>query len=308
MNFQSIFNQILILFLLLVIGYGAKKRNVFDDSTIKGISSILVKLTLPALIINSLTQEQATAQSIKESGLILLLSFFIYLLSFIIALLVPKLIASKKEETGIFEFTLLFSNVGFMGYPVVQAVLGDEALFYVSFYNLPFNVFVFTIGLWMLTKGKKHQKKFDWKLFINTGTISVIIGFILFLFSIPIPAPITGCFDILGSMTTPLSMLVIGGLLANTESKYLFSNWRIYVISFTRLIIIPLIIYGMLSPFVYHKYLLGVPVIIGAMPAAANTAILASEYGANSELASRIVFISTLFSVITIPLISLLLI
>lgn len=308
MNFQTVFNQILILFLLLLVGYWAKKIKIFDDSTIKGITSILVKLSLPALIIGSLVKEEASPQIILESGLILVISLIVYFLSFIIAIIIPKIIGSKEDEIGVFEFALVFSNVGFMGYPVVQAIFGDEALFYVSFYNLPFNLFVFTIGIWMLKRGNMAQKNRNWKLLINTGTVSVIVGFILFVFSVPIPYALEGTMDLLASITTPLSMLIIGGLLANSETKQIFSNWRVYVISFARLIIIPIIIYGLLSAFINHKYLLGVPVIIGAMPAAGNTAILASEYDANSELASRIVFISTLFSVLTIPLIALLII
>lgn len=308
MNFQTILNQILILFLLLVVGYYAKKIRIFDNSTIKGMTGILVKLSVPALIISSLIAEKATPQTIKQSGLILTISLLIYLLSFIIALTIPKIIKAKKEEIGVFEFTLLFSNVGFMGYPVILAIFGKEALFYVSIYNLPFNLLVFTIGIWMLKKGFGSQKKISWKVFINPGSIAVIIGFILFAFSIPIPYAFVGTLDILGSTTTPLSMIIVGGLLANSKAKQIFGNWKLYAISITRLILIPLIIFGILTSFIDNRYLLGIPVVIGGMPAAANTAILAEEYGGNGELASQAIFISTLFSVITIPIIAILVI
>ena len=108
----------------------------------------------------------------------------------------------------------------------------------------------------MLKRGNMAQKNRNWKLLINTGTVSVIVGFILFVFSVPIPYALEGTMDLLASITTPLSMLIIGGLLANSETKQIFSNWRVYVISFARLIIIPIIIY------VYYQLLLIISIFL----------------------------------------------
>ncbi|WP_058486274.1 AEC family transporter [Defluviitalea phaphyphila] len=304
MNFQNVFSQIIILFLLLISGYCAKKLKVFNDETIKGLTSILVNLSLPALVISSLIRE-ITPSLLKESFQILIISFITYFVSFFIALIIPKIIRSKKEEIGVFSFIIMFSNVGFMGYPVLNAVFGEDSLFYAAIYNLPFNVLIFTIGIWLLKKDSNSKINFNWKLFINPGIIAVIIGFIIFVFSIPVPYIIKGTLDLLGSTTTPLSMIVVGGLLTHSKLKDTFSNWRIYFISFIRLIIMPLIIWSILAPFINHPLLLGIPVIIASMPAAANTAILAEEYGANGEIASQAIFISTLISIVTIPFIAL---
>lgn len=160
----------------------------------------------------------------------------------------------------------------------------------------------------MLKKDSETKNQFNWKVFVNPGVVSVTIGFIIFVFSIPVPYALKGSLDLLGSLTTPLSMVVIGGLLTNSKIKDTFANWRIYAISAVRLIIIPLIVWGILVPFIHHPLLLGIPVIIAAMPAAANTAILAEEYGANGELASQSVFISTLLSIISIPIIAMIII
>lgn len=303
MEFLKIFNQILMLFLLMVAGYAARKIEVFDDKVTKGLSSILLKLTLPALIISSM-QNPFSTELLKQSGQILLLSVITYGISIGIAVLVPKLMKSSDEEKSVYQFILLFSNVGFMGYPVVESVFGKEALFYTAIYNLPFNLLVFTLGIYLFTSKGGKDHKVNWKIFVNPGVVAVFIGFFLFIFSIRLPYAIEGAVELLGSTTTPLSMIIVGGLLAKIEVKKVLGNWRVYVTSLVRLIVLPILIWLIFKGFITDPLLLGVPVIIAAMPAAANTAILAEEYGGNAELASQGVFISTLLSVISIPLIA----
>jgi len=310
MDFLSVLNEILILFLLLLSGYAAKKMMVFEDSFIKGVSSFLIKVSLPALIITSM-QYSFTPQLLMESGKILLFSLGVYGFSFLVAYLLPFIMKSPKDEMGVYQFMMVFSNVGFMGYPVIKAIFGSEALFYTAIYNLPFNFLLFTLGIYLLKKGGSTQYKIKLKTFLNPGVIAVLIGFSLFLLSARFPAasklpyPIARSMALLGEMTTPLSMIVIGGLLANTNIRDMIGNWRIYVASILRLIVIPVAVLLMLRPFTSHPFMLGVPVVISAMPAAANTAILSEEYGANSRLASQGVSVSSFLAIITIPIIAL---
>lgn len=305
MDFFRVFNQLLLLFILLLIGYVVRKLKIFDDKITNGLSGFLVKVTLPALIISSM-QSPFSPELLGQSGQILLISFLVYGISFLLALGLPYILKTPHSEKGVFRFMLMFSNVGFMGYPVLEVVFGKEALFYGAIYNLPFNLLVFTVGIVLLKTGSNTPYKVTWKTFVNPGVVAVMIGFALFLTSTSLPQAIGGAVDLLGSTTTPLSMIIIGSLLADIKISQIFGNWRVYIISTIRLLMLPLLVYAILSPFIPRSLMLGVPVIIAAMPAAANTALLAEEYEANPELASQGVFISTLLCMITIPIIAML--
>lgn len=307
MDFQSVLNQILVLFFTLIVGYVARRLNVFGEEVTRGLSSLLLKVALPALIIDSL-QQSFTPKLLKASGQILLIVFFVYLFSGLMALLVGKLLKPPAADAGVYRFALLFPNVGFMGYPVVNAVFGAEAVFYAAIYNLPFNLIVFTVGIMIISWGvNRTTQKITPAMFLNPATVAVVIGFLFFLFSIELPTAIAATVKQLGSLTTPLSMILIGALLANCNFKAMLGNWRIYVICSFRLIAIPLATWVVLRSFTSDPLLIGVPTIMAAMPVAANSAILAQEYGANSFLASQVVFVTTLLSVITIPFIAYLL-
>ncbi|MDD3840462.1 MAG: AEC family transporter [Clostridia bacterium] len=305
MNFFTVFNQVLALFLMMVVGYAAKKMNIFSDASLKDLSSILLNLTLPAMIISSM-QREYTSQLMVQGLQILLISLATYGFSFLIAWIMPGILKPSPREKGVFQFMLMFTNVGFMGYPVLNAIFGEQSLFYAAIYNLPFNLLAFTVGIMMLTKkDDSSSMRFSPKIFLNPGVISVIIGTILFVFSVKLPQVLYGTLDMLGSMTTPLSMIIIGAILSGMEFKKLWNNWRMYIICIFRLLVIPIIIYFALKPFITKEPLmLAVPVVINAMPVATLTTILAEQYSDTEDIASQGVFLSTLFSVITIPLIA----
>ena len=303
MDYSSIFNQILMLFILLIVGYTARKINIFDDKVTKGLSDIILKITLPAMIIGSMVGNN-NENLAGQFGKILLVSLSVYAITFILAMVLPRLIGSRPFEKGVFQFAIMFSNVGFMGYPVTAAVFGEEGVFYAAIFNLPFNLLVFTIGIFFLSSKQGEKSKINPKLLINPGVIAVLIGFLIFSLKIPLPRAITGSLDLLGSVTTPMSMIVIGGLLAKVSINKIFTNYRVYLITIFRLFLVPVVVYFVLRNFVDGVYLFGVPVLLSAMPVAANSAILAEEYKGNAELASQTVFITTLFSVISIPLIT----
>lgn len=308
MDFVGVFDQIVILFLLILTGYAARRFGVLDDRTTSGTCRFLVQIALPALIISSM-MVPFSADLFSACEEMLLISVVFYAISLVVAWYLPRLLGSSDEERGIYSFLLMFSNTAFMGFPVIQAVFGDEALFYTAIFNLPFNLLVFSVGIFMLTRYKGDAGSgFDPKILLNPGIIAVVVGFFFFLFSVNLPVPVEGAISALGSLTTPLSMIVIGAMLARIAPSDIFAGWRIYVITAVRLLLLPVIVWAVLSPFISDPYLLGVPVIMAAMPAAANAAILAEEYEANTRLASQGVFISTLFCTVTIPCIAVLLV
>ncbi|TAJ45248.1 AEC family transporter [Methanofollis fontis] len=308
MEYFGVFNQVLTLFLLVCAGYAARRSGVIDDAMTTGTCRFLVNCALPALIISSM-MVPFSADLLSACGGMLVITGIFYGVSLVIALLLPLLIRAPLAEQGTYAFLLLFSNTGFMGFPVVQTIFGDEGLFYAAIFNLPFNLLVFSVGIILLTRHRGGDEgRFDPVILLNPGIIAVLIGFLIFVIPISLPVAVSGAVTALGSVTTPLSMIVIGAMLARIEPSEIFAGWRVYVVSGARLLLLPLVVWAVLSPFIHDPYLLGIPVVMAAMPAAANAAILAEEYRADTQLASQGVFISTLFCTLTIPFVAVLLV
>lgn len=301
MNFINTFTQVLILFILILIGYFIRYRNLIDKSFTSKLSNLVLSIFLPALIINSM-QINFEPSIINKIIIIILLSFITYLISYLIAYSL-KFIFKSDKDIGVYQYAVMFSNVGFMGYPVVQSIFGSDALFYASIFNLPFNLLIMTLGVYLLCRGNKNYD-FSIKSFVNPVIVSILIGFILFIFRIKLPIFINDTLELLGDLTTPLSMLIIGSMLCESPAKECFFNKKLYLIVFIRLLFIPACIYFILKGIVNDKLLLSIPVILTSMPIATNAAIMANKYKANESLASQLVFLSALLSIITIPFIS----
>ena len=304
MDFLLVADSILVLFILMGIGFAASKTNYLDRAGSKSLSSFLVNIALPCLVVVSM-QIPLNPQTIEKTWTTLTLALTFFAISILIALIVPQFLPAKYSERGVFSFMLVFSNLGFMGIPVTQAVFGADAVFYTTLFMLPFNLLVFTIGLIMLRPDMRMN--FNPGLFVNPGIIASLIGMLFFFTGISIPSPVYDVMNYLGSTTTPLAMVVTGSLLATMPVSNLFSDFRIYILSAFRLLIIPAVVWLVISPFTTDPVIFAVPVLLAAMPAAANSVILAEEYNADSTLASKGVFITTLLSIVTIPVLTVLL-
>lgn len=306
MNFTAVYNQIAILFLLIIFGYIFGKVKIISEEMISNLSKFILDLALPSLIISAMMIPR-TAEKFKGSLIMLIIAFSTYAGSYIIAKITSKIIKPPKEHRGIFEFSLIFSNVGFMGFPVIATIFGQEPVFYAVIYNAAFVLLVYTLGI-SLVNTSEEKVDFSIRSLINTGVIASIVGYILFALAVPVPEVIKGVFSLVGNTTTPLSMLLIGAMLSTLPINKMFNNWRIYIIAFIRLFVLPLITFFVFKPILGadNIELVGVAVIIAGMPVAANAALIAQEYAGDPEVASQCVFISTLFSIISIPMLSLL--
>jgi predicted permease len=283
----------------MVIGFVAKKRNIINDETTNKLSEILLRITLPAMIIFSYNQE-FSKDLLTKGGIMLVYSLVIH----VFGILLGNIIYWKYPDDikNVLKFVTIYSNCGYMGLPVLEALYGQIGIFYASIYITIFNIFTWTNGVMIFT-GKRDIKSMK-KALINPGIIAVFIGLFIFIFSIKLPYPVAKTLEMFGTMTTPLSMLIIGALIANMDFKKLFSGLALYYVTAIRLIILPLLVLiAMKILGITDTMLLGTCVTTAAMPAAANTAIFAERYNGNSALASRIVAFSTIASMITIPII-----
>ena len=300
--------QSLILFLLIAAGFAAGKAGVLKGDTARALSRFLVDFTLPAIIIVSM--QRPFSPELRDQALrILFISFIVYAASFPLAYAAARLYRrADAPELGVHRFAMCFSNVAFMGFPIAESLLGRESLFIVSIYNIPFQLLAFSVGVVMIAGKPKGTPAgpgiaASLKILKNPAIISAFIGFALFLGSVRIPEPLLPAMELLGGMTTPLAMIVIGAVLAQTRLKGVLGNARLWITTAYRLALHPLLVFACARAAGLTGFELAVPVLVSAMPVAANTTILAGVYGGDDVTASGLVFVSTVLSLVTIPLI-----
>lgn len=300
MNFYNVFISIFTLFAIGIIGYLTRKINLIGKEMADNIPKFITHVTMPALIISSM-QLPFSWDRLGDVGGIMLIAIPSYGLQFLVAGIIPWILGVRNSwDKGVYQFMMIFSNAAFMGFPVLISIFGQESIFYAALFNLPFNALVFTVGVYLMEKGKS---KFEFKSLLSPALIGTVIGFALFLFSVEIPEIALKPLTMMGDLTTPLSMIFIGASLATVSFKNIFSNRNLYIVSILRLVIMPVALLFALKNFVSNDLLIGIPVIIVAMPVAALCAILAKTYDNNVDLASEGIFMTTFFSLFTIPLV-----
>ncbi len=291
-------------------GFIAGKAGILRGDTIRGLSRFLLDFTLPALVIHSM-QRPFSPELRNQAMSILGFSFIIYATAFPMAYLLTVMYRKAgHREKGVHRFAMCFSNVGFMGFPVAESLLGQESLFMVSVYNIPFQLLAFSVGTIMVAGRVTAAKDESFvvsvvrtlKVGMNPAVLAAITGFVLFLLSIRIPEPLATATSLLGSTTTPLSMALIGAVLANTRLGPVVGSPRLWFTTGYRLVLHPLAVLALAKASGLSGLELAVPVLMAAMPVAANTTILAGVYGGDEVTASGLVFISTAVSLLTIPI------
>lgn len=299
----------LILCVMLAAGYVAGKRGVFKPETIRALSRFVVNYALPMLIVMSMQRPFST--ELRDQALrTLALSFAYYFACIPLAYLVTALYRkAPRPEKGVHQFSLCFANVAFMGFPVAEALLGPDSLFMVSIHNIPFQFLAFSLGAYMISGGPvgaapgRSRLKGYLSLLASPAVLASAAGFTLFLFSVKVPDPFATAFTMLGSTTTPMAMVLIGGVLAEAKLGRILANPRLWTTAAIRLLGIPALVYAVFSALGLSGWDLAVPVLMAAMPVAANATILAGVYGGDLEISSGLVSVTTAAALVTIPLI-----
>lgn len=329
MDFISILLKMVQLFCVIILGFVANKCGIFDRDTRVRATKIVINITMPAMMLASVA-DVSTLPKTSEIVSLLVVAMSAYFIWFLCAMLVPVLLRVKKDEVGIYRFMMLFGNVGFIGYPVTQAVFGDEALFYTTVFNLPFNVLAYSLGVYFLLETKKagdcvmddegdidsqvtlqetQQSKsgISLSLFLTPAFISSVIVICIAFFHIDMPDMIGATCDMVGAVTTPMALMIIGSTLADIPVSALVGSRRVYLMSLLRMFVVPLVVFLIYRLFVRDPLLLGVCVIITAMPVATNGAMLCLQYDRDEKVMAQGTFITTVLSVFTIPLFAILL-
>lgn len=284
----------------MAIGFYARKRDFLDEAVSKKLSKVLLKITNPLLVIHSF-QIGFTDEILHNVITVFIFAIAAHTLS---ALLGQVLFRRYEGRTrSVMKFSAIYSNCAFMGFPILDSLFGKVGILFGSTYTAAFNIFLWTNGVVLFSDKKKMDGDMVKKTLLNPGILSVVIGLLIALFSISLPYPVARTVELVGSMTTPLSMLMIGSTLSDCDLKKLLQGFELYYATGVRLLFIPLLTYGVLKLLGFSGVLLSVCVLMVAMPVAATTTIFAKMYDGDSRFASRLVAFSTLASMATIPLI-----
>ena len=301
MDIMVVFQTMLKLFLLLVLGFVLFKCHIFDEYTNKKISALIVNVASPMLIISSITGVEGSNKSIVflmiGAGILMYIGFII------LGKIINRIFPFPKKDWPVYECMVVFANTGFMGYPVLLDVFGQEAVFYASLIHMAFNFFVYTYAIMCLTKGDDSEFKLNFKQLLTPGIILIFVGIFIYLFDIQLPSVLMDTINSVGSLTAPLSMMMIGSSLAVYPIKDSFTDWRSYVFAFVRLMIVPFVTMIMCRLLHIDAYYANITIITNAMPVGSMVLMLATQYNANVKIVTRNIIVSTLLSVITIPIV-----
>jgi hypothetical protein len=299
MSFLDTLAEMMVILFAIACGYAANRLGILGGETDKKVSKLLLTITMPAMILGAVCTGDTLPETSVVLGVLRVAAVF-YLLEFAFALLIPRLLGGTPGQQGVWRYTLAFPNVGFIGYPVAVALFGPEALFYAVILVLPFNLLSFTLGPLMLT----GAKRFSLRQTFSPCVVFSILALVLALGRLRPPAIVGEAAEFVGGITVPLSLLFVGSLLAGLPMGRLLASPRLWILTAVRLLVMPAALCPILRWMGTEAMILGIAVTQMAMPAAVNGSLLCMEYGGDAECMAQITFVSTLASIVTIPVIA----
>jgi len=299
MDMPAIITQLAVLFIVMFLGFIACKLKAVPQDSGGILTKVVLNITLPCTILSSVISGDLKISG-GETAFFMLMSIIVLLIPMIIAIPGVRLMGGSKKDHGLYAVMIFLGNVGFMGFPVTNAIFGPESAFYVALNIIPFQILSFSLGT-LLIAGKSG--KFDFKVLCTPATITSVCVIPLAISGFAAPAIIATPINLVGSMTTPCSMLVIGIVLAKINFRDMFSNWRLHIVALVKLTLMPVVTWLILRQIISNELILGVLVVLSGMPTAAVVAMFAIEYDGNERIASGGVFLTTLLSGVTVPLV-----
>ena len=307
---MAIGQVMLTLFAIVVVGYIAGKLGYMGGTFDKKLSKVVIDITCPALILSSaMTGELPDRRYILP---LLGISVLTYVLLTGVALLLPRFLTKKKDDEGVIGFAMMFGNVGFMGYPIVASIFGHEAVFYAAVLNVVNTFTVFTVGT-MLVVGKNREstveekemsrKKMLRKVLYSTPMLSAYLTMLIVALEIKdIPEFISQPLTMIGNITVPAALLIIGSSMSQLPLRALLGNGTIYTTTLMRLAVLPVGIHYLMTLLGFSSFVVGINTVVIAMPVATYGTILCLRHGKDTTLITEVTFITTLLAMISIPL------
>ena len=299
MSFFDTLNQMLVILFAVALGYLAHRLGYLGGGVNQKMSKIIIHIGIPALTLAAV-MNNADGPGLEELRGVLVAMLGFYGLSFALAMTLPHLIGGTKLHRGVWRFSMVFSNAAFVGYPVVEGLFGSEGLFYAVMLVLPMTLLNFTVAPLMLT----GTLRFDWRKMVTPGTICAILALAMTLTGWRPPQVVGEMMDMVGDITIPLSLLVLGSMLASMPMGRVLGTFRLWVLSAVRLFLMPGVLATLLTALGVDHLLMSVTVILIAMPVAVNGSMMCMEFGGDAETMASGIFLSTVLCILTIPIVA----
>ena len=303
MDFQVIATTMCSLIIIVIAGFISHKRGIINEEFERKLSGFVIKVTCPALLISSTMGDKMPDR--EHIPMLLLVSLLTYVILIPLAYIQPVLMRVKRDLRGMYSFMLTYSNVGFIGYPVVASIFGSDAVFYACILNVFNTITVFIWGV-MFISGENLKNGFRFRLFVSPAMIATYISVIIVILNLHTPKAIAMPLSILGNMTVPSSLIVIGAALAEIPTRKMVGTPHIFIMCFLKLLVLPLLVYYAMIMIGIDTRISSINMILIAMPVASFGTMFCMQMGKDETTMSQGTFWTTLLSVVSIPLLAML--
>lgn len=300
-SFLQLLNTQAVLLVYILIGIYVKKKAIITKGNQQKFIDLVLQVLMPCMIFNSFRQE-ITYEVVKTAGIIIVIAFTIA----VTALFLGKLLYRRYpySKRTIMQYGTIVNNSGFAGLPLTGEIFGEVGLFYASFFLIPNRIFMWSAGISLF---EKTDTKTKWRnVLLNPNIIAVELGLLRCILSIELPYFLDYSIDKIGATVSPISMIIVGAILADVKIRTIFEK-SVFFVAFVRLLLLPLLTVAVTALLHLDNTISGVALVLTAMPVGTTTALLAAKYNADIDFASKCVFVTTILSLITVPLLMLLL-
>lgn len=298
MDFIASLAKMSVVLTAIAAGYLANKLGYLGGEVDRKLTKVILNITMPAMTLGAVATSAELPGTRELINLLEGVAVF-YGMALLLAMLLPRLIGGTKAQQSVWRFALSFPNVGFIGIPVVTAFFGPEAVIYAVIFMLPFNVLSYALGPVMLSGGFRN---FSFRKLFTPAVVASVAALVMTLFRLRPPIQVGECLNIVGDITAPLSLMVIGSILAGLPIGRVFASPRLWALTALRLIALPVLLRLLLQPLGMEELALSVAIVEMAMPVAANGSMLCMEYGGDMDTMAQATFLTTLLSMVTVPL------
>lgn len=287
---------------LVVVGYVAGKLGYLGGDFDRQLSSVVINITCPALILSSaMTGELPDRRYILP---LLLISTLTYILLTAAGFWLPRLLTKRRDDEGAIGFALMFGNVGFMGYPVVASIFGPEAVFYAAVLNVVNTFAVFTLGTILITgRNEVEGERFQKKVLYSTPMLAAYLTMAIVALEIDnIPAVVSQPLSMLGAITVPAALLIIGSSMSHLSLRTMLGNRPVYATTLLRLVLLPVGVHYLMRLVGFDPFVVNINTLVIAMPVATYGTILCLKYKKDTTMITEVTFVTTLLAMVSIPL------
>ena len=301
---MQVFQQMIIFLLLMLVGAMARRKNILTEENQPQITKLIVNIAYPAIILSG-----ATGASTHVEGRELLLAFGVVLVLLVLLILSGRFLARvlgfAPNERGVVEVMVIFTNIGFMGVPMIDGIYGKDALIYMTILLIPFNLLFYSYVMQRIKGTGTDAQPFTWKSLLNTGMGACVLAILLYLSRITLPYVLSESIHMLGSMTAPLAMMLLGSFLLETDWKSMF-HARMLIFTFLKMLVLPIAIVLFFEQFLDNTYLLATVMATAATPSGNVIPLLAALYNKEAYPVSVDgIALTTAVAVVTMPIVAL---